>query len=658
MKTKTYRNLLVDVLDSLEGIKAAILQTSIDEVRRVRVNSTRALKGLVYVGATSSTLGIVTLFGTAGTGTAISTLSGAALTSSQLAFLGFGSMATGAVVLGAIGFATCQAVGWMYKTAVYGKPRKFSMLSDTEVSILSMIDSLVAPLADVLEATSEDHVYSREDIFLYAFDGLAPLQDLLEEEFGSYIFSDEKAAQDENNAVKLSLAPKDALKRRFWGLVQAVELITNRALNDVMTRLEDGVAPDTSVTHNLVLRALRQSVGPQEVNDLKLAECIRGFDRPKIETVKGRAKLILHKELEDRKQPDALEKVEGAVIDTISGIGEHGTKLIKTGAEKMRPAVGVFKDEMAQPLLNRVPGHDLLKPDGRVATAVTNVAPKVQNVLGDAKGFGSKIIGDVKRKTKIAKDKLGDVSGANVLEYNTEISQKAPQSRLASVVIAVCFERLMSNRLRYWTLEEDLVLQALRLSIPSLSKADITELSSYLRNSDPAQMRGVLATTKGKYHELIVEQAENMDGDEVSARLFEDLNHPGSDIEFIVNGQVIEEVQLKAVVSEALILEHQSKYPDITILATEEAASLVDGVESSGFSNAQLQADVEERLKELEGDGTLDNIGDAFVVSALSLAALNARKIAKGDISADDLRKSANDIAAGLTTTVLLDMIF
>ena len=662
MKNKTYRNLLADVLDSLEGIKAAILQTSIDEVRRVRVNSTRAIKGLVYVGATSSTLGIVTLFGTAGTGTAISTLSGAALTSSQLAFLGFGSMATGVVVLGAIGFATCQAAGWMYKTTIYGKPRNFKTLSDNEVSILSMIDSLVAPLADVLETPTEDHTYSREDIFLYAFDGLAPLQDLLEEEFGSYFFSDEKAAQDETNAVKLSLASKAALKRRFWGLVHAVELITNRALNDVVSRLEGGVAPDTSVIHDLVLRALRQSVGPQEVSDLKLAECIRGFDRLKIEAVKGQAKLILHKKLEDLKQPHALEKVEGAVIDTVSGvskkIGTQGKKLIKTGAEKMQPAVGMMKDEMAQPRWDGIRGHDLLKPEGRVATVVTNAAPKVQNVLGDAKGFGSKIIGDVKRKTKIAKDKLGDVSGTNVLEYNTEISRTAPQSRLASVAIAVCVERLMSNRLRYWTLEEDLVLQALRLSIPNLSKADITELSSYLRNSDPAQMRGVLATTKGKYHELIFERAENMDGDEISARLFEGLNHPGSDIEFIVNGQVIEEVQLKAVVSEALILEHQSKYPDITILATEEAASLVDGVESSGFSNAQLQADVEERLKQLEGDGTLDNIGDAFVVSALSLAALNAKKIAKGDVSADDLRRSANDIAAGLTTTVLLDMIF
>lgn len=658
MKNKTYRNLLADVLDSLEGIKAAILQTSIDEVRLVRVNSTRALKGLVYVGATSSTLGIVTLFGTAGTGTAISTLSGAALTSSQLAFLGFGSMATGVVVLGAIGFATCQAAGWMYKKTIYGKPRKFKMLSDNEVSILSMIDSLVAPLADVLETTSENHAYSREDIFLYAFDGLAPLQDLLEEEFGSNGFTDEKAAQDETNAVKLSLASRATLERRFWGLVQAVEIITNRALNDVVACLEDGVAPDTSVIHELVLRALRQSVGPQEVSDLKLAECIRGFDRPKIETVKGQAKLILHKQLEDLKQPHALEKVEGAVIDTVSGIGKHGTKLIKTGAEKMRPAVGVFKDEMAQPRWDRVLDHDLLKPEGRLATAVASAAPKVQNLAGNAKGLGRKVIGDVWRKTKIAKDKLGDAAATNVLEYNSETSQSKPQSRLASVVIAVCIERLMSNRLRYWTLEEDLVLQALRLSIPDLSEADITELSSYLRNSDPAQMRGVLAATKGKYHELIVEQAENMDGDDVSARLFEDLNHPGSDIEFIVDGQVIEEVQLKAVVSEALIIEHQSKYPDITILATEEAASRVDGVESSGFYNAQLQADVEERLKELEGDGTLDNMGDAFVVSALSLAALNAKKIAKGDVSADDLRTSANDIAAGLTTTILLDMIF
>ncbi|RKQ69725.1 hypothetical protein DES40_2530 [Litorimonas taeanensis] len=662
MKNKTYRNLLADVLDSLEGIKAAILQTSIDEVRRVRVNSTRALKGLVYVGATSSTLGIVTLFGTAGTGTAISTLSGAALTSSQLAFLGFGSMATGVVVLGAIGFATCQAVGWMYKTTVYGKPRKFKTLSDNEVSILSMIDSLVAPLADALETTSENHAYSREDIFLYAFDGLAPLQDLLEEEFGSNVFIDEKVVQDVNNSIKLSLASRAALKRRFWGLVQAVERITNRALNDVMTRLEAGVAPASSPVHNLVVKALRQSVAPQEVSDLKLADCVRRFDRQKNETVKGQAKLILLKQLEQLKQPHALEKVEGAVIVTVDGvsktIGTHGKKLIKTSTEKMRPAVGVFKDEMAQPRWDRVRDHNLLKPEGRLATAVTSAAPKIQNLTGNAKGLGRKVIGDFWRKTKIARDKLEDAAATNVLEYNSETSYSEPQSRLASVVIAVCVERLMSNRLRYWTLEEDLVLQALRLSIPDLSEADITELSSYLRNSDPAQMRGVLATTKGKYHELIVKQAENMDGDEVSARLFEDLNHPGSDIEFIVDGQVIEEVQLKAVVSEALIIEHQSKYPDITILATEEAASRVDGVESSGFSNAQLQADVEERLKELEGDGTLDNMGDAFVVSALSLAALNAKKIAKGDVSADDLRTSANDIAAGLTTSILLDMIF
>ena len=251
MKNITYRNFLENVRDSLEGIKAAILQTSIDEVRLVRVNSTRALKGLVFVGATSSTLGIVTLFGTAGTGTAISTLSGAALTSSQLAFLGLGSMASGVFVLSAIAFATSLAAGWMYKKTVYGKPRKFETLSDNEVSILSMIDSLVAPLTDVLETTSENHSYSREDFFLYAFDGLAPLQILLEEEFGSNIFTNEKTQQDETTEFKLSWASRAALKSGFWGLVQAVERVTNRSLNKVMTRLKAGVAPDTSAVHDL-----------------------------------------------------------------------------------------------------------------------------------------------------------------------------------------------------------------------------------------------------------------------------------------------------------------------------------------------------------------------------------------------------------------------
>ena len=351
MKNITYRNFLEDVRDSLEGIKAAILQTSIDEVRLVRVNSRRALKGLVFVGATSSTLGIVTLFGTAGTGTAISTLSGAALTSSQLAFLGLGSMASGVFVLSAIAFATSLAAGWMYKKTVYGKPRKFETLSDNEVSILSMIDSLVAPLTDVLETTSENHSYSREDFFLYAFDGLAPLQILLEEEFGSNIFTNEKTQQDETTEFKLSWASRAALKSGFWGLVQAVERVTNRSLNKVMTRLKAGVAPDTSAVHDLVVLSLRQSVASQEVSELKLAEIIKNSDDQKIETLRRQAKSILIEKLEDLKQPPPIDQIERGVSDTVKGgvkiLEKQSKKLIGTSTEKMRPVIEVVEKKIA-----------------------------------------------------------------------------------------------------------------------------------------------------------------------------------------------------------------------------------------------------------------------------------------------------------------------
>lgn len=79
-----------------------------------RLNSVeRILSRAVGAGvATSVTTGIVAAVGTAGTGTAISTLSGVAATRATLAVLGGGTLAAGglgiaggAVVLGGIGIA-------------------------------------------------------------------------------------------------------------------------------------------------------------------------------------------------------------------------------------------------------------------------------------------------------------------------------------------------------------------------------------------------------------------------------------------------------------------------------------------------------------------------------------------------------------------------
>ncbi|MBY8977404.1 hypothetical protein KHP62_16440 [Rhodobacteraceae bacterium NNCM2] len=104
-------------------------------------------------------------------------------------------------------------------------------------------------------------------------------------------------------------------------------------------------------------------------------------------------------------------------------------------------------------------------------------------------------------------------------------------------------------------------------------------------------------------------QAENGDWDQVEARVKEFTDHPSGDVEFIVEGNTIGEVQLKAVASEAPVLEHLARYPDIDIRVTEEVAAKMPSIESSGLSNNELTKYVYARLVELQGVGLVDEIG-------------------------------------------------
>jgi hypothetical protein len=64
---------------------------------------------------------------------------------------------------------------------------------------------------------------------------------------------------------------------------------------------------------------------------------------------------------------------------------------------------------------------------------------------------------------------------------------------------------------------------------------------------------------KGIFHEQLFERAENLDGDETTARYFDETNHSGADIEIIIDGGVVREGQLKAVQSPANTIEHFSR---------------------------------------------------------------------------------------------------
>lgn len=238
----------------------------------------------------------------------------------------------------------------------------------------------------------------------------------------------------------------------------------------------------------------------------------------------------------------------------------------------------------------------------------------------------------------------------------TETSER--HSRLASVVIAVTFQRLIEDASREWTLEEELVLQALRRSTGSLRTASAQELSDYLGSLSQDQLRGVASNVKGTYHELLFVQAENEDWDAVAAKVKEFTNHPGGDVEFIVDGNSIGEVQLKAVASEAQVLEHLARYPDIEIRVTDEVAAKIPGIESSGFSNTELTRGVYDRLAVLQGDGLIEEISEGLATSSLVSSAIIAGKAVRGQhLSGTQIRSFLVDAGIGASTAAVLDVL-
>ena len=136
----------------------------------------------------------------------------------------------------------------------------------------------------------------------------------------------------------------------------------------------------------------------------------------------------------------------------------------------------------------------------------------------------------------------------------------------------------------------------------------------------------------------------------------EATNYPGADVQFIMDGQIIREVQLKAVSSPSLVLEHLRRYPDYEVMATEETAAMMDGVDSSGFRNAILSSDVADRMFDLKGEGFLDEISDGLLTSALVRSGFVVWSVLSvRQLEGVDLSTYLKDAGVALGTASILD---
>jgi hypothetical protein len=209
---------------------------------------------------------------------------------------------------------------------------------------------------------------------------------------------------------------------------------------------------------------------------------------------------------------------------------------------------------------------------------------------------------------------------------------------------------------RAWTLEETMVLNALRRSTGELKDATPAQLGEYLSGLSPDQFRGVVSNVKGIYHEMLVTAAENSDGDGIDAAIAELTNQPGWDLEFTFEDGTSRMVQLKAVNDPARVYEHLERYPGIDVMATDEVASMIPGVQASGFKNTELEREVREALIATYGPEVGREVVEAASTSLLVGAAFAARKaIRDGRVDPRELKAAMGDLGVGLATALALD---
>lgn len=166
------------------------------------------------------------------------------------------------------------------------------------------------------------------------------------------------------------------------------------------------------------------------------------------------------------------------------------------------------------------------------------------------------------------------------------------------------------------------------------------------------EMTGILNSAKGKYFEYLVTEKLNS-GEAVGDLLLPEgykavmastLNQPGWDIQIVdTQGNVSDYLQLKATNSLGYIHDTLERYPDITILSTEEIASRTDGLTiDSDISEASLREQMTDAVNELDPSFS-DDFLTAFnpLMPLVFVLASEGYRVSVGDYSVEVATQSA-----------------
>ncbi len=188
---ETPEQLLQETKRELIYINACILQISRGEAEQFtnRLGAviltrlgTAVFSKITGVAVSGSLLTLVSVFGTAGTGTAIASLSGAAATNATLAWIGSifgGGMAAGAFVTGGVALG----VGLGVYQGLKSQARQIDELSEEEQRIVETTAFLIAVINESLE--SSDQKINLNDAEFLLNNTIRPLHQKLQEQCGA-----------------------------------------------------------------------------------------------------------------------------------------------------------------------------------------------------------------------------------------------------------------------------------------------------------------------------------------------------------------------------------------------------------------------------------------------------------------------------------------
>ena len=146
------------------------------------------------------------------------------------------------------------------------------------------------------------------------------------------------------------------------------------------------------------------------------------------------------------------------------------------------------------------------------------------------------------------------------------------------------------------SIENNEVFEAIRRGYSDLSIATDKEILDYFDSIDDNSIIGHVSNIKGILFEQ--EYIGKLSELGIKASMFEYTNHPDTDIQIFQDGEIFQELQLKATDSSSYINHALLDNPEISIVATTEIASTTtnDLIIDSGISNFLLEEMILELL--------------------------------------------------------------